>query len=124
MPGVLTACSSQNSQGADGSGASGATVAGSTGIKTSQVPVGEAAVVQVERKPIVIAQPTEGNFVAFSAKCTHQGAAVRSEEGMTLTCPLHGSQFKADTGEVVQGPANSPLTQFTVTVENDEFVLG
>ncbi|MPZ65934.1 MAG: Rieske 2Fe-2S domain-containing protein [Pseudonocardiaceae bacterium] len=39
----------------------------------------------------------------------HQGTTVGAPQGGTITCPNHGSQFAAATGEVTNGPAARPL---------------
>jgi len=56
----------------------GASAAGGALAKLSDVPVGGSyAATGPDGKPIVIAQPTAGQVVAFSATCTHQGCPVQ-----------------------------------------------
>jgi thiosulfate dehydrogenase [quinone] large subunit len=62
-----------------------------------------------------VVQPTAGRFVAFDAACTHQGCPVQYA-GSHFECPCHGAQFDSATGEVLQGPANSPLRKIGITV--------
>ncbi|MFP5334685.1 MAG: ubiquinol-cytochrome c reductase iron-sulfur subunit [Actinomycetes bacterium] len=117
-PGLLAACSD------GGSTAAGTADAGAR-VPVADVPVGQARVVQAGDQRVVVAQPTDGEFVAFSASCTHQGTTVAPEDGLVLRCPNHGSRFDAgDGGAVVNGPATAPLPAVTVTVEGDELVLG
>ncbi len=64
---------------------------------------------------IIVALTKAGTYIAVSEYCTHQGVAVNYNEGLNeFTCPAHGSVFSA-TGSVVNGPAASPLKQYTVT---------
>lgn len=96
----------------------------STRIPASDIPVGAAKVVDAGGPKVVVAQPTAGSFVAFSTVCTHQGGQVKVVEGMSLRCPLHGSQFDAATGAVTNPPAQRPLDAVPITAEGGELVLG
>ena len=82
----------------------------------ADIPVGGALVVQdgPGGKPVVLARPRDGEVVAFSAVCTHQGCTVRAEQG-GLQCPCHGSTYDL-TGMNTGGPAPSPLPAVEVTV--------
>lgn len=85
---------------------------------TSQVPVGGGVVVAARQ--LVLTQPTEGQFRAFSSICTHEGCPVTSVEDGAIICPCHGSRFDIDTGEALAGPARNPLTAMTVSVEGED----
>lgn len=77
-------------------------------VKLSDVPVGSAVSATLAGKQIVVAQPTKGKVVAYSAICTHMGCTVKPA-GAKLDCPCHGSVFDAATGKNLSGPAPSPL---------------
>ncbi len=133
VPGLLVACgdgsdASTGGSGSDGNGAGGGggtAASGAGSIAASEVAVGTAVVVQLDGAAYVVAQPAEGEFVAYDARCTHQGTTVEAADGLTLVCPNHGSEFDAAAdGAVVTGPATSPLAPVTVTVEGDQLVLG
>jgi cytochrome b6-f complex iron-sulfur subunit len=112
---VLVACSGGSSS-SGGGGASGPIVA------LADVPVGGAvAAKDGSGAPIVVAQPTAGKAVAFSAICTHMGCQV-APAGKRLDCPCHGSQYDAATGAVLRGPAPRPLPPVAVKVENGQVV--
>lgn len=72
--------------------------------------------------PLIVAQPTDGEAVAFSAVCTHQGCTV-APDGEQLRCPCHGSVFEATTGDNVSGPAPRPLEDVPVRVADGQVVL-
>jgi Rieske Fe-S protein len=128
LPGVIAACSSSTSppsatQPSGQPAQSSAAAANGVQVQQSQVPVG-AAIVVAGPPPYVVAQPTEGQFVAFSAACTHRGTTVTAGNGTTLVCPAHGSQFNAATGAVLKGPANQPLASAQVTAANGMLTIG
>ncbi|WP_016907135.1 Rieske (2Fe-2S) protein [Streptomyces xiaopingdaonensis] len=81
------------------------------------VPVGGAKLYAEEQ--ILVSQPGKGEFKAFSAVCTHQGAKLSKVENGTADCPLHGSRFSVETGEVEHGPATAPLPEIPVDVTED-----
>lgn len=84
---------------------------------TSDVPVGGCFVVAAAK--VVLTQPTEGDFKAFSATCTHQGCSVESSSDGEIPCPCHGSRFSIEDGSVITGPATSGLAAVDITVDGD-----
>src|SRR5438445_330336 len=86
-----------------GAGALGAAAATGEVGATADVPVGGGKV--FADKQVVVTQPAQGTFAAFSAVCTHQGCTVDSVANGTINCPCHGSKFKIADGSVATGPA-------------------
>lgn len=64
-------------------------------------------------RPIYLRRDGSGRAVALLASCTHNGCQP-SPVGGRLVCPCHGSEFSLD-GDVLQGPADRPLTRYRVT---------
>lgn len=60
----------------------------------------------------------DGTIRAFTSVCTHQQCTINSFSNDRLVCPCHGSQFNID-GEVVQGPAPSGLSEYSVSRDDD-----
>jgi Rieske Fe-S protein len=89
--------------------------------RTGEIPVGGGKV--IDKWKIVVAQPSQGTFKAFTATCTHQGCTVGSPENGVITCPCHGSEFNATDGSVEQGPAGAPLQEFTVRLQGDGIIV-
>ena len=88
--------------------------------QTSEVAPGSAAKFEESGSPAVLVHLDSGNFVAYSAVCTHQGCTVAYQNGQ-LACPCHGSIFDpADGAEVVSGPAERPLPEVPVEVRGGE----
>jgi Rieske Fe-S protein len=114
---ALAACTpgGAGSTGGAAGGGSGSGGASSVTLKLSDIPVGGAASANLGSTPIVVAQPSAGQVVAFSAICTHAGCTV-APVGNEFDCPCHGSRYNGTTGAVIQGPAPSPLTKLSATV--------
>ncbi len=122
--------------GGSSSGAAASTAAATTPAETSaapssedsaplaqlaDIPVGSAVAATMGGKAVVVAQPTAGTAVAFSAICTHKGCTV-APAGAKLNCPCHGSVYDALTGKVLSGPAPRALTSVPVTVKDGAVV--
>ncbi|WP_235738700.1 Rieske (2Fe-2S) protein [Nocardioides alcanivorans] len=108
---VLAACS-----GGDDAPSAPEAESGDVLASTSEVPVGGGVI--LADRGIVITQPTEGEFAAFSAVCTHQRATLSDVDADGIHCPRHGSVFDATDGSVVNGPASSGLPEVAITVED------
>jgi len=88
---------------------------------TSDVAVGGGTIFADQK--VVVTQPSEGDFKAFTAVCTHQGCLVGQVDGEEIQCPCHGSVFSIEDGSVLNGPATSPLSEVGISVEGDEISL-
>ncbi len=103
-----------------GSG-SGRVLAGST----KDLPAGQAKVIPVNDKPVIVVNTTAGGVKAFSAICTHLGCVVGwNESKQIIVCPCHDGRFNPTTGAVISGPPPSPLPSVKVAVENDQIYVG
>ena len=131
--GGIAACGSSASTTASGSSNAGAAAAPASSAASSgagalaslsDVAVGSAISAKDNGKPIIIAQPTAGKVVAFTAICTHMGCTVAPGQGLQLVCPCHGSTYDAATGKNTGGPAPSPLAAVPVKVEGTSIVAG
>lgn len=121
---VLAACGGESAGTDDGAANPSSppqTESGDVVAKVSDVPVGESFDAKIGDDPILVSQPKEGTFAAFSAICTHQGCVVKAD-GAELHCPCHGSVYDAATGEVKSGPAPEPLPKVKVTTQGNNIV--
>jgi nitrite reductase/ring-hydroxylating ferredoxin subunit len=125
--GVLAACG-----GGSGSGESSASTGTASGAANpsgdgaaiamvGDVPVGGGVV--NDEVAIVVTQPTDGSFKAFTAVCPHQGCLVSEVVDNEIICPCHDSRFSALDGAVLQGPATEGLAAASVVVQGDSVVL-
>jgi Rieske Fe-S protein len=135
----LAACGSSDSSSGDSSAGGGSSQTADTGAstpadtgggaaggiaQTADIPVKGGKVVDAGGKKIVVTQPAQGDFKAFSAICTHQGCTVNQVTNNVIMCPCHGSQYSAEDGSVKGGPAPKALAPVSVKVSGDSIVQG
>ncbi|MGB8190533.1 MAG: Rieske 2Fe-2S domain-containing protein [Chitinophagaceae bacterium] len=71
--------------------------------------------------PVCVYRFSETDYSALWMECAHQGAEV-NVAGAYLQCPAHGSEYD-NRGRVTNGPAESNLRTFPVTVNNDQLFI-
>jgi nitrite reductase/ring-hydroxylating ferredoxin subunit len=65
--------------------------------------------------PAVLLRSAEGEYVAYSRKCSHAGCSVEFDsQRRCLKCPCHQGAFDARMGLVVFGPPRRPLDQIVL----------
>lgn len=93
-------------------------------MRADEIAPGDCRVGIVDGKQVAIFN-LDGTFYAVQAECTHRGGPLC--EGSlwddVITCPWHGSEFNIRTGEVLTGPADTPLQTYKVSVENGKIVV-
>lgn len=70
-------------------------------------------------QPACIGRDKDGIY-AMTLICPHQGCNIGTQGSVSangIDCYCHGSRFSVD-GSVVQGPANSALAHFAVSVDS------
>lgn len=123
LPGIASACGMTEPAQPPSTVQQTTTVAQST-IPAAEVPVGTAKQVKSGDATVIVAQPSEGEFVAYSARCTHQGGVVQVVQGMKLRCPLHGAEYDATDGANTLAPAPRPLDVVPVSESGGQLTLG
>lgn len=76
-------------------------------------------------QPEVLVRLPEGDLVAYSAVCTHQGCIVSyQQQSQKLVCPCHGGVFDPAKGAaVVSGPPPTPLPEVAFEVRDGKIFL-
>lgn len=63
-------------------------------------------------EPAILVRSLEGEYYAYSCRCSHLGCSVYFERGgRRLECPCHKGSYELQTGSVLNGPPTRALTQ-------------
>lgn len=91
------------------------------------IPDGGMTQVVVRGEPVGLYRVGEDVF-AIHDICTHEEAYLTDgdfeADDLEVECPLHGSHFNVQTGEVRILPATRPVTAYEVKVEGDRVLVG
>jgi Rieske Fe-S protein len=102
----------------------GSTGGGSTGgggtvlVAAAEVAVGSGVILD----DLVVTQPTEGTYKAFSNVCTHQQCKVTEIKNKQIACKCHNSYFSIEDGSPISGPAGTALAATKVELDGDNIV--
>ena len=76
------------------------------------------------KSPILLHRKSTGDFLAFTAVCTHQGCIINDVTPKTFDCACHGSSYDSNTGiPSALSPAKRPLTQYPVVAKDGSLFL-
>jgi Rieske Fe-S protein len=85
-----------------------------------EISAGSGAVLRHGMTKLAVYRDAQGAVHAHSAVCPHAGCIVHwNPTEKTWDCPCHGSRFDPQ-GQVVNGPANSPLPPVQLDGPKDE----
>ncbi|TYR53657.1 Rieske (2Fe-2S) protein [Streptomyces parvus] len=123
---LATGCGSSDGDGGEDASPAPSPPGDATGgaelARTGDIPVGGGTVFKEQK--VVVTQPAEGEFKAFSAVCTHQSCLVSTVSDGTINCPCHGSRFSITDAAVEAGPATRPLPAEQISVSGGAIRLG
>ena len=95
--------------------------------KVGDIPDGGMIQVVAHGEPIGLYRVGERVF-AVSDYCTHEETFLTEgefeAEELEVECPLHGSRFNVETGEVRILPATRPVPIYEVKTEGDLVLVG
>ena len=117
---TLSACASDPQ--AESSADEPRTLSETVDVTKEDVPVGGGVILPDEK--VVVTQPAEGDFQAFSAVCTHQGCLVSMVRNDAIVCACHTSLFDLTDGSRISGPARTGLPAIRVTDVGDSLQVG
>jgi cytochrome b6-f complex iron-sulfur subunit len=71
---------------------------------------------------IFVYRTSKTSVEAMSRTCTHLGCQVAAFANGVAKCPCHGSQYDMN-GQVINGPANKPLTRFQASLDGTTITI-
>lgn len=91
---------------------------------SDELEVDQMKLIHIGKKRIAIARTKEG-YRAFDDRCPHRGGSLAGGAMIcgTVQCPWHGSQFNANDGKVVAGPATDKIQTYPLTESNGKVYL-
>lgn len=90
----------------------------------SELQPGDKVVIQAKDESILVIN-ANGKVYAVSNICTHEYAELVNGFIMedVITCPLHLSRFKLETGEALNPPATKPLRTYIVVLQEKDILI-
>ena len=71
------------------------------------------------KDPAVLVRAPDGEFTAYSRKCSHAGCSVEYDAARRcLKCPCHQGTYDARIGYVMYGPPRRPLDQIVLQMRS------
>jgi cytochrome b6-f complex iron-sulfur subunit len=100
----------------------GGKAAGTTSLPLSEIPVGGVKTVRHQGKPYIVVRQA-AKVYAVNAICTHLGCIVYWDSSIKqLACPCHTAFFDLN-GNIITGPAPTPLPTAEVKVAGDQIII-
>jgi cytochrome b6-f complex iron-sulfur subunit len=100
-------------------------------VKVSNVKIGgvedmekdSGKIIKFGNKPAIVIRKTNGDYIAFSAVCTHLDCIVqyRKDYGQ-IYCACHNGRYDLN-GRVASGPPPAPLQKYAVTIKDNEVIV-
>ena len=90
---------------------------------TTELPRNSGRIFKFGSKPGLLVHTAEGEYRAFSARCTHLDCTVQYRDDLShIWCACHNGHFDVNGG-VLSGPPPSPLDGFDVNVRGEQIVV-
>jgi Rieske Fe-S protein len=100
-------------------------------VKVSNVKIGgvdamekdSGKIIKFGNKPVIVIRKINGDYIAFSAVCTHLDCIVqyRKDYGQ-IYCACHNGRYDLN-GRVASGPPPAPLQKYSVTIKDNEVIV-
>ena len=100
-------------------------------VKVSNVKIGgvddmekdSGKIIKFGNKPVIVVRKPNGDYVAFSAVCTHLDCIVqfRKDYGQ-IYCACHNGRYDLN-GRNVSGPPPAPLQKYGIAIKDNEVIV-
>ena len=80
-------------------------------------------IIKFGNKPVLVVRKVSGDYVAFSAVCTHLDCLVqyRPDYGQ-IYCACHNGRYDLN-GKNISGPPPAPLEKYSVLIKNEDVII-
>lgn len=90
---------------------------------TGELKTNSAKVFKFGSEPAILIRTSEGQYLAFTAVCTHLGCTVQYRADLgEIWCPCHNGIYNLQ-GRNISGPPPRPLKQFQVHIQGQDIVV-
>lgn len=80
-------------------------------------------IIKFGNKPVIVIRKKSGDYVAFSAECTHLDCIVQFRKDYNqIYCACHNGRYDLN-GRVASGPPPAPLKKYGVAINNSEVTI-
>ncbi len=91
--------------------------------KVGEIPPNSGKIFRFGSKPGIIIHNQQGEYVAFSAICTHLDCTVQYRSDFKhIWCACHNGHFDL-TGKNISGPPPRPLEAYKVDIRDEDIVV-
>lgn len=91
--------------------------------KIDEIPKDSGKIIRFGNKPVILIRKPTGQFVAFSAVCTHLECTVQYRKDMgVIWCACHNGKYDL-TGRNISGPPPRPLQAYAVITQGDDLII-
>jgi Rieske Fe-S protein len=100
-------------------------------VKVSNVKIGavddmekdSGKIIKFGNKPVIVIRKANGDYIAFSAVCTHLDCIVQYRKDYEqIYCACHNGRYDLN-GRVASGPPPAPLQKYSVTIKDSEVIV-
>ncbi len=86
-------------------------------------PANTSKIIRFGRKPVLVIRKKNGDLRALSATCTHLDCNVQYRGALEqVWCACHNGFYNVE-GKNISGPPPKPLTQFNVSIKDENIIV-